>query len=226
MPRLAGTLGVARARSTSAPRRRTGSASPAAAKASPLRPSRYLPVPADRRFGFRRWPSDADLRPRARALMDDVAPLHAPTIPSPAQYFGRVRDRVRLSPVHSPGRTSSTTWWPRRMWCPPCGTATPRPCRTGGLDAVLQAPFSDDRASRFNVLSALQIVISGGYQGRGLSARMIERMVEIGRSHAYGSLIAPVRPSWKHRYPLGRSRPLLHMASPRQVPHRSLATHP
>jgi hypothetical protein len=31
---------------------------------------------------------------------------------------------------------------------------------------------------------------------------MIERMVEIGRSHALTTLIAPVRPTLKHAYPL------------------------
>jgi hypothetical protein len=31
---------------------------------------------------------------------------------------------------------------------------------------------------------------------------MIERMAEIGRDHGLDTLIAPVRPTLKHRYPL------------------------
>jgi hypothetical protein len=39
-------------------------------------------------------------------------------------------------------------------------------------------------------------------QGRGLSASAVKVMSEIARGHGFDSLIAPVRPSWKERYPL------------------------
>jgi GNAT superfamily N-acetyltransferase len=71
----------------------------------------------------------------------------------------------------------------------------------GGLDAVLETSFRADRA-QLRVLSALQIVISSDYQGRGISVQMIEGMAGLARQHGYPSLIAPVRPSLKHRYPL------------------------
>jgi GNAT superfamily N-acetyltransferase len=70
-----------------------------------------------------------------------------------------------------------------------------------GVDAVVEAGFADG-APRPTVLCALQIVIDPESRGRGLSRRMIERMGEIGRDHGLGTLIAPVRPSLKHRYPL------------------------
>ncbi len=41
-----------------------------------------------------------------------------------------------------------------------------------------------------------------GLQGRGLSRYGVEAMVEIARKHGLDSVIAPVRPSWKARYPL------------------------
>jgi GNAT superfamily N-acetyltransferase len=71
----------------------------------------------------------------------------------------------------------------------------------GGVDAVVEAGFAGG-APRPTVLCALQIVIDPESRGRGLSRRMIERMGEIGRDHGLGTLIAPVRPSLKHRYPL------------------------
>ena len=71
----------------------------------------------------------------------------------------------------------------------------------GGVDAVVQARF-DEEAPAPTVLCALQILIAPDYRGQGLSSRMIERMAEIGRDHALDSLIAPVRPNLKHRYPL------------------------
>jgi GNAT superfamily N-acetyltransferase len=71
----------------------------------------------------------------------------------------------------------------------------------GGVDAVVQARFTEGAATP-TVLCALQILIAPDYRGRGLSSRMIERMAEIGRNHGLETLIAPVRPNLKHRYPI------------------------
>jgi GNAT superfamily N-acetyltransferase len=71
----------------------------------------------------------------------------------------------------------------------------------GGIDAVVEARFGEE-APAPTVLCALQILIAPEYRGQGLSRRMIERMAEIGRTHGLDTLIAPVRPSLKHCYPL------------------------
>jgi GNAT superfamily N-acetyltransferase len=71
----------------------------------------------------------------------------------------------------------------------------------GGVDAAIEARFAED-APTPNVLCAVQIQIAPEYRGRGLSRRTIERMGEIGRDHGLDTLIAPVRPNLKHRYPL------------------------
>jgi GNAT superfamily N-acetyltransferase len=73
----------------------------------------------------------------------------------------------------------------------------------GGIDAVVEARFAEG-APTPTVLCALQILIAPEYRGRGLSRRMIERMAEIGRDHGLDTLVAPVRPTLKHRYPLTR----------------------
>ncbi len=39
-------------------------------------------------------------------------------------------------------------------------------------------------------------------QGQGIAALMLEHMQELARAHGLRDLIAPVRPSWKPRYPL------------------------
>ena len=52
------------------------------------------------------------------------------------------------------------------------------------------------------VLCALGITVADEWRGQGLSRSMIERMGEIGRNHGLATLIAPVRPTLKHRYPL------------------------
>jgi GNAT superfamily N-acetyltransferase len=71
----------------------------------------------------------------------------------------------------------------------------------GGVDAVVEACFEDD-AGAPNVLCALQILIAPECRGQELSSRMIRRMAEIGRAHGLDTLIAPVRPTLKHSYPL------------------------
>ena len=71
----------------------------------------------------------------------------------------------------------------------------------GGLDAIVEARFADE-AVRPNVLCALQILIAPECRGQELSSRMIQRMADIGQAHGLDTLIAPVRPNLKHRYPL------------------------
>src|SRR5205823_5628029 len=53
-----------------------------------------------------------------------------------------------------------------------------------------------------DALSAMAIEIRPAAQGGGLSRAMLEGMREVGRRHGLGALLAPVRPSWKERYPL------------------------
>jgi GNAT superfamily N-acetyltransferase len=71
----------------------------------------------------------------------------------------------------------------------------------GGLDAVVEARFMEGGPGP-TVLCAAQILIAPEYRAQGLSARMIRRMSEIGRDHGLDTLIAPVRPTLKHLYPL------------------------
>ena len=52
------------------------------------------------------------------------------------------------------------------------------------------------------VVSAIQVLIAPGRQGQGLSRLCLERMRESTGAHGFEHLVAPVRPSWKDRYPL------------------------
>jgi len=71
----------------------------------------------------------------------------------------------------------------------------------GGLDAVVETRFSEHPPAP-NVLCAQHILIAPEFRSRALSSRMIARMAEIGAEHGLDTLIAPVRPTLKHRYPL------------------------
>ena len=72
-----------------------------------------------------------------------------------------------------------------------------------GIDAVIADGFRlRERGDEPDALSALAIVVAPERQGGGLSSVMVEAMAEIGARHGLANLIAPVRPSWKERYPL------------------------
>ena len=68
-----------------------------------------------------------------------------------------------------------------------------------GIDGAIARGFDESGA---NVLCALVIMIPRDLQGRELSTRAVEAMLELAHQHGLDSLIAPVRPSWKERYPL------------------------
>jgi len=68
-----------------------------------------------------------------------------------------------------------------------------------GIDGAIARGFDEDGA---NVLCALVIMVPRDLQSRGLSSEAVQAMGEIARRHGLSSLIAPVRPSWKGRYPL------------------------
>jgi hypothetical protein len=68
-----------------------------------------------------------------------------------------------------------------------------------GIDGAIARGFDDEGA---NVLCALVIMVPRALQGRGLSAHAVRAMHGLARTHGLSALIAPVRPSWKERYPL------------------------
>jgi GNAT superfamily N-acetyltransferase len=73
----------------------------------------------------------------------------------------------------------------------------------GGIDEAIVSAFETHaRGDRTTALCALAAEIRPGFQGRGLAMRMLDVMAELARDHALGHLVAPVRPSWKDRYPL------------------------
>lgn len=68
-----------------------------------------------------------------------------------------------------------------------------------GIDGAITRGFDEGHA---NVLCALLVQIPKNLQGRGLSRIAVEGMLELARRNGLTALIAPVRPSWKERYPL------------------------
>jgi GNAT superfamily N-acetyltransferase len=70
-----------------------------------------------------------------------------------------------------------------------------------------------------NMLCAIQIAISPGFQGRGLSRIMLDEMIALGRAKNLSVVIAPVRPSLKDRYPLTPIDTYIKWADERGLPY-------
>ena len=70
-----------------------------------------------------------------------------------------------------------------------------------GVDGVLDAWFEGERPEP-DTLSALVAVVDRSRQGEGLSTLLVRAMADLARQHGFPALVAPVRPTWKDRYPL------------------------
>jgi GNAT superfamily N-acetyltransferase len=68
----------------------------------------------------------------------------------------------------------------------------------GGVDWA----FTDGLAGTATTLCAIQVMIDRQQRGRALSSVMLKHMCSLAREHGLDCLIAPVRPTLKHRYPL------------------------
>jgi len=68
-----------------------------------------------------------------------------------------------------------------------------------GIDGAIARGFDEGGA---NVLCALLISVPRAQRGRARSGQALQAMLDIARAHDLAALIAPVRPSWKERYPL------------------------
>jgi hypothetical protein len=68
-----------------------------------------------------------------------------------------------------------------------------------GIDGAIARGFDEVGA---DVLCAMVLMIPRGLQRRGISTVALRAMGDIARQHGFAAMIAPVRPSWKERYPL------------------------
>jgi hypothetical protein len=81
----------------------------------------------------------------------------------------------------------------------PASTAKGLPA---GVDDLLERRFGAGPREEPDVLSALVAIVDPGRQGEGLSASIVEGMRRVAAAAGFRELIAPVRPTWKERYPL------------------------
>jgi hypothetical protein len=72
-----------------------------------------------------------------------------------------------------------------------------------GFDATIADAFHRlETGQPFNALCAIAAEIPKGGRGTGLAAEILKAMGSITTQHGFEHLIAPVRPTWKDRYPI------------------------
>jgi GNAT superfamily N-acetyltransferase len=69
-----------------------------------------------------------------------------------------------------------------------------------GIDGAIARGFDDDAEP--NTLCALLISVPRSARGTGVSRDALRAMIALARGAGLEALVAPVRPSWKERYPL------------------------
>jgi len=137
-----------------------------------------------------------DLAEPAWELTRDVFPEYNNHGDVLNRYWGRLTEELPEFQFHLIGDDEEIL---ARARCLPVhwdGTVEDLPA---GIDGAIARGFDEGGA---NVLCALVIQVPQVLQGHGLSSRALTAMVELARAHGLGSLIAPVRPTWKERYPL------------------------
>jgi hypothetical protein len=71
------------------------------------------------------------------------------------------------------------------------------------LDEIIERALTDRQAGRTpTALSALAAIVRPAHHGRGLSYLIVRAMRDVAAEHHVESLVAPVRPTLKHLYPL------------------------
>ena len=80
-----------------------------------------------------------------------------------------------------------------------------------GIDHVIRAGFVlRESGGTANALSALAAEVLPEHRERGLSTVILNAMVDVAASAHMEHLVAPVRPSWKERYPLAAIERYMH----------------
>ncbi len=114
------------------------------------------------------------------------------------RYFGQLIPRfAHLQVLFVDGRSQQVAARGRAIAFRWDGTLDDLP---DGIDAVGLRGVDDPGPA--TALSALAAEVAPGYQGTGLSGLLVQAMAAIARDAGLAPLVAPIRPSWKDRYPL------------------------
>jgi GNAT superfamily N-acetyltransferase len=119
---------------------------------------------------------------------DEVPKKYLPRV---AEYFAEY-DVLLLDD----GRVAAGGWGVPLAWD---GTVPDLP--TGYDDALVRAVEGREAGRRPDTLSFMAAAVPKAYDKRGLAQKALAALVERARAAGLEHVIAPIRPTWKHRYP-------------------------
>jgi hypothetical protein len=141
-------------------------------------------APAMQRLGASPWPEFLDHDAVVNALWRSIYEL------APSYQFGLLDEQANS--LAAMGNCLPIRW---------DGRAEALPDR--GIDAVLEDGVACLREGAApTAASALMVVVAPEWLAQGISPRAIRAMAKIIGRHGLTDLVAPVRPTAKHRYPL------------------------
>jgi hypothetical protein len=139
-----------------------------------------------------------DLWERSRTLFGTVWPEYNMHGNHTGKYFGSLYpEHARLQVLLYEASTDSIVGRGRTIPFRWDGTLEDLPA---GIDALGLRAIDDPEPP--TALSALAAEVAEDHQGTGLSGLIIKSMTVVARRAGLAPLVAPVRPSWKDRYPL------------------------
>ena len=98
--------------------------------------------------------------------------------------------------------TRPTVCWPKGIQVRWRGTATPPDCRMGSTTPCRRVVSGRRAGQPVDTLCALAAEVVPTARQRGLAAELLGGMRDLAHRQGLRRMIAPVRPSWKERYPL------------------------
>ena len=137
-----------------------------------------------------------DLTEPAATLTDDAFPAYNNHGDVLNRYWSRLTEERPEFQFHVVGENDAILARARSLPVHWDGSVEDLPA---GFDGAIARGFDEGGA---NALCAMVIMIPRELRGRGLSTVALRAMLELARQHGLKALIAPVRPSWKERYPL------------------------
>lgn len=119
---------------------------------------------------------------------DEIPPRFMPRVETYFSEFGIL--------LLVDGRVAAGGWGVPLVW-----DGTPAALPEGYRTALVQAVEDHEQGREANTLSFMAVAVAREFDGQGLAARvldaLIERAIVVGITH----VVAPMRPTWKHRYP-------------------------
>lgn len=112
-------------------------------------------------------------------------------LPRVAEYFGHY-DILLLDD----GRVAAGGWGVPLRWD---GTVADLP--SGYDDALVRSVEGHERGEQPDTFSFMAAAVARAYDKRGLAQEVLVALAERARADGLGRVIAPIRPTWKSRYP-------------------------